>query len=155
MQTRMPLFTEDITLITSDLGFQKRDGTVYYFHAGLPVFAHGESDRDSFKMVLSQFYVLGSCTQMDLVRALGVPAVSLKRWVKQYREEGPASFFRHERPVAQPRVMTPDVVAQAERLLEEGSSDGDAAKALGVKKDTLQKAIKKGRVRAVKKTAVV
>jgi transposase-like protein len=154
MQMRMPLFTEDITLITPDLGFQKCQGTVHYFYAGLPVFSHAESDRDSFRMILSQFHVNGACTQAELVRALGLAPISLKRWVKQYREKGVPSFFRHERAIPQPRVMTPSVVAQAERLLEEGYSDGDAAKALGIKKDTLQKAVKQGRVRAEKKTAI-
>jgi len=154
MQTHLSLFSEDVTLITPDLGFQKRNGVVYYFYAGMPVFSHDESDGDSFRMILSQFYINGNCKQAELVKAFGLVPITLKRWVKQYRQKGPGSFYHHDRPRPQPRVLTPEVIAQAERLLADGRSRGEVAAALGVKKDTLQKAMKHGRVRAEKKTAI-
>ena len=90
MQALLPLFGADTEMITPTLGYQQKDGTVYYFHAGLPVFHHAAEDRDSFRMIASQFYLNGLCKQSELVRAFGVPAIMLKRAVKQYLERGPA-----------------------------------------------------------------
>ncbi len=76
------------------ISYQKKDGSVYSFHAGLPVFSHGETDLKSFRMFTSQLTVSGVCRQVDIVRAFGISVISMKRWVKKYREEGPELFFK-------------------------------------------------------------
>jgi hypothetical protein len=151
MQTLLPLFTEEITLINAELGYQRRDGVVYYFHAGLPVFQHAEADRESFRLISSQFYLNGLCQQVDLVRAFGVTPISVKRAVKQYRERGPASFYQRPAPPHTPRRLSAAVVAEAEALLAAGLERGAVAERLGIKKDTLRKGIESGRVRELKK----
>jgi transposase-like protein len=152
MQTQLPIFSEDVCLITPDLGYQQRDGVMYYFYAGAPIFSHAVSDRGSFRMILSQFYVNGHCQQSDLTRTFGMAPVTMKRWVKQYREQGVESFYPRARVRPQPRVLTREVVGRVEGLLGEGRTLGEAAQVLGIKKDTLQKAVKQGRVRGEKKT---
>ena len=109
MQTLLPIFTDEITLINAELGYQRRDGVIYYFHAGLPVFHHAEADRQSFRLIISQFYLNGLCKQVDLVRAFGVTPISLKRAVKQYSQRGPASFYRRPSPPHTPRRLVPAV----------------------------------------------
>jgi transposase-like protein len=151
MQALLPLFGDDITMITPTLGYQQKDGMIYYFHAGLPVFQHAVEDRDSFRMIASQFYLNGLCKQSELVRAFGVPPIMLKRAVKQYLEHGPASFYRHDKPARMPRQLTPDVVARAEDLLATGLAKSEVARQVGVKTDTLKKGIAAGRVRDKKK----
>jgi transposase len=151
MQTLLPLFQEDISLITDELGYQQREGRIYYFHAGLPIFHHAVADHQSFRMIISQFYLNGLCKQVDLVRAFGVTPISVKRAVKQYEDRGPASFYQRPAPPHQPRQLVPAVVAEAETLLAEGLSRGEVAQRLGLKKDTLRKGIESGRVRELKK----
>ena len=151
MQTLLPIFTDEMTLITAELAYQQRDDVIYYFHAGLPVFHHAVQDRESFRLMISQFYLNGTCKQLDLVRAFGVTPISVKRAVKQYSQRGPASFYQRAAPPHQPRRLVPAVVAQAESLLAEGLDRAAVAERLGIKKDTLRKGIESGRGRKFKK----
>jgi transposase len=48
----------------------------------------------SFRMITSQLYINGNCKQVDIVKAFGVSANSVKRYVKKYRKEGMEGFFK-------------------------------------------------------------
>jgi transposase len=144
-QALLPIFPSDATQINELVSFSKRDGTVYYFNGALPVFSHAEADRASFKMFVSQLVVHASCTQSEVVRAFGVSAISIKRYVKRYRKEGVASFFK-SRKARQPRVLTPVLLQKAQELFQQGQERSAVAQQLGIKSDTLRKALKAGRI---------
>ena len=148
-QVQLPMFPAGVTVITSELGFERRDGRVTYFVGTMPVFHHDEDDLRTFRMITSQFVVSGHARQVDIVRAFGVPAISVKRAVRRYREEGAAGFYKPRRPRG-PKVLTPDVVERLEELLFEGVSKAEAARQLGLKPDTVRKAMLDGRVRKKK-----
>ena len=69
--------------INEIISFCKRDGSVYYFHGCLPIFTHAENDLKAFRLYASQLVVNGSCTQAEGVRAFGISAISMKRYVKK------------------------------------------------------------------------
>ena len=92
-QTRLPFFPEDIELINNYIGVQKKDGVVYYFNGAMPVFQHPENDYSSFRLFTSQLVVNGNVKQVEIVNAFDVSSISVKRWVKKFREEGAESFF--------------------------------------------------------------
>jgi hypothetical protein len=142
----LPVFPEGVTLITSVLGFEKRDGQVYYFHGTIPIFTHAEDDIRSFQMFTSQLAVNGNCKQMDIVRAFGISVISMKRAVKLYREKGPPGFFQKRKSVKQPRVLTSPVLAKVQALLDEGKTRTEAAEELKIKPDTLYRAIRSGKL---------
>jgi len=52
------------------------------------MFTHAESDLRSFRLFTAQLAVSGSCTQAELVRALGISSISMKRHVKRLRTGG-------------------------------------------------------------------
>ena len=79
------------------------------------------------------------------MRAFGVTKISLKRAVKRYREEGPKGFYR-PRGHRGPAVLTPAVLSEAQRLLDEGLETAQVADRLGIKRDTLSKAVRAGRL---------
>lgn len=139
------MFPADVTEINPQVSFAKREGTVYYFNGPMPVFSHAESDRASFAMFTSQMVVNGNCTQAQIVRALGISTISMKRYVKRYRQNGTAGFFR-VRKMRQPRVLTPAVRQKAQELIQQGLGRNAVAEELGLKSDTLRKAIKAGRI---------
>lgn len=152
-QTLLPIFPAEATPINDLISFCKRDGAVYYFHGCLPVFTHAESDLKSFRMYTSQLVVNGTCTQAELVRAFGISSISMKRHVKKLRAGGSQAFFGARRK-RKPRVLTPEALQQAQELLAQGKPRSAVAKALGIKPDTLSKAVRAGRlVEAKKKTA--
>ena len=92
-QTHLPFFPEDTHLINSAIGFQKRNGMVYYFNGSMPVYQHSELDYKSFRLYTSQLVINGNSTQKEIANAFGVSEISVKRWVKRLREEGAQGFF--------------------------------------------------------------
>ena len=150
-QLQFPFFPEGVTHITPLLAFCKQDGRVTYFNGSMPVFVHDEADTDSFRMITAQFCVNGNARQADIVRAVGVTRISLKRAVKRYRAEGPRGFYTPRRTRG-PAVLTAPVLAHAQQLLDDGLETAQVAERLGVKPDTLSKAVRAGRLhQAVKK----
>jgi len=149
-QTLLPIFPEDVTPITELLSFTKRDGSVYYFHGCYPIFCHTENDLRSFRMFTSQLVVNGSCRQIDIIRAFGISSISMKRYVKKYREGGVEAFFK-TRKKARPRVLTEEVVKHAQDMLNEGHHRSEVATKLKIKRDTLYKAIRSGHLIEPKK----
>ncbi|MCP4107800.1 MAG: hypothetical protein GY749_20035 [Desulfobacteraceae bacterium] len=145
-QMVLPVFPEGMTMITHVLGFEKRNGQVYYFHGGIPIFSHPEDDVKSFRMFVSQLAVNGNCKQADIVRAFGIPSITMKRAVKLYREKGPSGFFEKKKIPKKPRVMTPKVLEKAQSMLNEGKSRFETAEELGIKADTFYKAIRSGKL---------
>lgn len=144
-QTLLPIFPAEATPINELISFCKRDDTVFYFHGCLPVFSHAESDLKSFRLFASQLVVNGSCMQAELVRAFGISSISMKRHVKRLRAGGSQAFFKPRRK-RKPRVLTPEVLQQAQELLAQGEERSGVAKMLSIKLDTLGKAVRAGRL---------
>lgn len=145
-QLQLPVFPEGVTHLSRDLGVICREGRVSYFYGTLPVFAHAAKDLKSFRMFTSQLYLEGKVKQSTLVRVFGVSAISIKRAVKLYEQAGAGGFWR-PRPTRGPSVLTSEVLRQAQEQLDGGRSLQEVAAALGVKYDTLSKAVRDGRLR--------
>jgi transposase len=145
-QLQLPMFPEGVTHITNQLAVMKKDGQVTYFNGHMPVFSHDETDIQTFRMITSQFCVSGHVKQSDIIRAFGVTSISVKRSVKTYREKGPKGFYapRVRRGAA---VLVEDVVGEIEGRLAGGATAAEIAKDLGLKLNTIQKAMRKGRIR--------
>src|SRR4051794_18337400 len=92
-QAQLPLFTEGFTQINQEVGFQRRDGKVYYFNGQLPVYVHEEADLRSFRLFTAQLVISGAASQAEVIRAFALPPVSVKRAVKLLRTQGAAGFF--------------------------------------------------------------
>jgi transposase len=142
---QLPFFPDGVELITSELAFEKKDGQVTYFNGHMPVFIHDEQDIATFRMITAQFCINGNAKQADISRAFGVTLISVKRAVKLYRTKGVSGFY--EEPTRRgPAVLTAEVLAEAQEQLDEGLEISPLAEQLGVKRDTLAKAISAGRL---------
>ncbi len=150
MQTLLPIFPSESTQINGLLSFVKREGTVWYFHGCMPVFSHGEKDYRSFNMYTSQLVVVGQCKQVDIIKAFGVSAISVKRHVKKFREGGPGAFFQ-QRSERKTSVLTPEVLRRAQEMLNERKSRQEVSAELCIKPDTLYRAIHAGKLIELKK----
>lgn len=149
-QMVLPLFPEGSTAITDTLSFEKKDGRVTYFHGLAPVFVHDTDDAKTFRMITSQFCVNGQAKQSDIVKAFGVTVISVKRSVKLYRAQGPKGFYA-PRNARGPAVLTESVLAAAQEQLDAGDPVSSVADKLGVKRDTLSKAVRAGRLHVTAK----
>src|SRR5260370_25253383 len=115
-QLQLPIFPQGLTSITEDLAFQREDGKVVYFHGMMAVFQHDEKDLKSFRLFTSQLIANGTGRQRDIVRAVGVPLATVKRYMQVYHERGSAGFFRAPRRRSASR-LAPEVKQRAQALL--------------------------------------
>jgi len=67
-QIQLPIFPSQSTAITSELAFEEREGTVWYFNGHLPVFSHPVDDIESFRFFSSQLIANGNASQSEIAR---------------------------------------------------------------------------------------
>ena len=121
-----------------------------YYNGHLPVFTHQVHDLASFRLFTTQLIVNGTATQSQIVQAFRVPLTTVKRGCRAYRQRGAAGLFK---PPARRRGsrLTPERLAEAQRLLDQGQGVPEISAALGILPSTLHKALKDGRLWGVKK----
>ena len=149
-QLQLPIFPEGVTQITTDLAFRREGSKVTYFYGTLPVFSHAPDDLRTFQMIVSQFYVNGHAKQAQIVQALGITSISLKRWVKRFQAGGASAFFE-PKPRRGAAVLTAPTLKKAQELLDEGLEAKAVALQLGIKTNTFEKAVRHGRLHVLKK----
>ena len=149
-QVQLPIFPAGVTHINSEIAFEERDGKVYYFNGHLPVFVHEKSALATFRLFSTQLVINGNATQAEISRAFGVPLVTVKRYVKLYREGGAAAFFAPAQKRSASK-LTAEICQQAQGLLDQGLEVPEVGRQLGILSNTLHKAIRSGRLRPGKK----
>jgi len=149
-QVQLPVFPHGSIPITEELAVERRDNQVVYFNGHLPVFTHQADDLASFRLFTTQLIVNGTASQGQIAKVFGVPLRTVKRCVKRYRQRGAEAFFRPA-PKRQGHRLTPERLAQAQGMLDEGHSVPQISAQLDVLATTLHKAIDDGRLRQIKK----
>ena len=149
MQSLLPMIPGGATPIAGILSVfhDTRDASWQYFFGTMPIFRHAQDDQASFKLITSQLITQGACRIVDVSRAFGVAEISVKRSVKAFRERGGHAFYQSGRRPRGGTVMTPEVIAQAQQLLDQGRSRRDIATELKIGLETLKKAIHSGRLK--------
>jgi hypothetical protein len=150
-QLQLPIFPAGVTEINSRIAVQKEAGRVCYIHGHMPVFQHEEQDVQSFRMFTSQMIVSGTVKPQEIVKTFGVPMVTVKRYVKLYRDRGSKGFYESKPRHSSASVLKGQVLEQAQQLLDEGQSVPEVAETVQVLANTLHKAIGAGRLRGFKK----
>ena len=153
-QALLPIIPDGASQINDLISVVRHDKQWTYLCGVQPIFQHPVDDRQSFCMFTAQLCCQGVCTQAQIIRCFGVSKNSVLRSVAKYRQEGINAFYQHRKGRG-PSVMTVEVTAQAQRLLDLGRSRRDVAEALGLHGDTLGKAIHQGRLRLPVQTTPV
>jgi transposase len=141
----LPLIADGATRISDSISVVHENGQWIYFCGVQPVFQHASSDHRAFRMFTAQLICQGACRQTDIVRAFGVSKNSLIRSVNRYRAGGVKAFYT-PRAGRGASVITPEVAARAQQLLGASWTPKEVAQELGLKLDTLRKAIQQGRL---------
>jgi len=81
---------------------------VWYIYGHMPVFQHEERDVRSFRMFTSQMIVNGTVKPKEIVQSSGVPMITVKRYVKLYREQGAKGFYEAKPRHSSASVLTGD-----------------------------------------------
>ena len=152
-QGLLPLIPFGSTPINNNFSVFKDDDTITWFYCGMPVRAHSASDRNYSRLQIAESITCGCFTQAEIVRAINVSKKTVSQALARYRADGPSAFFHSAPRRVKGRALTPEKIAEAQRLLDEGMSRLDVSKALEIKKDTVVKAIKHGRLLETKRSA--
>jgi biotin operon repressor len=113
------MIPDGATRINDLISVVRRDQQWTYFCGIQPVFQHPEDDRKSFRMFTAQLCCQGVCSQAQIISTFGVSKNSVLRSVAKFRQEGIDGFYRARRGRG-PSVMTAEVTAQAQKLLDLG-----------------------------------
>src|SRR5450756_2453049 len=119
-QLQLPIFPAGVTEINSRIAVQKEAGRVFYLHGHLPVFQHEEQDVRSFRMFTSQMIAGGTVKPKEIVKTFGVPMITVKRYVKLYRDHGSKGFYEAKPRHSSASVLKAEVLEQAQHLLDAG-----------------------------------
>ena len=144
-QLVLPIFPQGLTPINELIGFENKDGQIYYYHGLLPVFSHDEGDRQSFRFIMSQLVVSGNVSQIQVSKAFGIPYITVKRSVKLLKDEGPEGFFK-KRKGRSAHVLTPDKIKKAQSLLYKGYNSVQIGAKIDVRPPAIRKAIQAGKL---------
>ena len=145
-QALLPMIPYGAKRISDLISVVREEQRWTYFCGIQPVFEHRDDDRKAFRMFTAQLCCQGACTQAEIIRAFGVSKNSVLRSIAKYRHDGVGGFYQPRRGRG-PSVMTAEVITQAEKLLDLGHTRAEVAQKLGIKYETLRKAIKQERVR--------
>jgi transposase len=102
-------------------------------------------------MFTSQMIAGGTVKPKEIVKTFGVPMITVKRYVKLYRDHGSKGFYEAKPRHSSASVLKAEVLEQAQHLLDAGRSVPEVAAELNVLTNTLHKAIRAGRLRGSQK----
>ncbi len=145
-QLLLPRYQDTPVHVSDAVSVVRRDGMVWWFHQGMPLGSHADSDVASFRHQSSMLCDGGACKLVEIERAFEVSAISVKRALKQYRAGGVRSFFERKRTAREGPVMTPARLREVQSLLDQGLSDLQIGERLGLKRDTIYRTVKAGRL---------
>jgi hypothetical protein len=146
-QLQLPIFPAGVTEINNRVAVEAKDGQVCYVYGHLPVFQHEETDVRSFRMFTSQMIVTGSAKPREIVETFGVSIVTVKRYMKVYRQQGAKGFYETKPRHSSASKLKAETLERAQQLLDEGKSVPELAAELNVLGNTIHKAIRAGRLR--------
>ena len=145
-QVQLPIFPSGVKYINANIGVKTQEDIVYYFNGSMPIYKHHKDDYQSFRFITSQMIELGNARQVEVKKAFEVSIESVKRWTKVYREKGPGGFFGKKKVTRKGRVLSDQVLIEAQHMLNALETPKEIEEELGVKPDTLRKAIRDGRL---------
>lgn len=151
-QQILPIFIEGENSINEKVHYEydKSTNTVCYYLYCLAVYSHAKTDSRSFQLVIALLICNGHCGNSEIMRGLSLAKSYVDRAVKKYRNSGMNIFFSNRKVRSSP-VLTPDMLAEAQQLLASGETPSEVARQLGLKPNTLNKAINDGRLILKKK----
>jgi transposase len=146
-QLLLPFISPGVTQINPRVSVWKDDDRWTYFLGQFPIYSHRVDDQRMFRLTIAQLIESGACRQTEVINAFGVSKSSVIRAQNKLRKGGSEAFFIDRRGRKGGTVLTPEVLDQAQSLLDKGLPRKEIAEELGVKYDTLRKAINDGRLK--------
>jgi len=135
-------------IINNLVGYQKKEKKIYYFVGQAIIGFHDEKNHESFRWTTSLLIETGNVKQSEIIRAFGLSEISVKRYIKKYREaEGDPTKYFKPRNTRGAVVLTAEKIKEIEGYYAEGKTRTEAASLSGIKADTIKKGERAGKVK--------
>jgi hypothetical protein len=145
MQLLLPIFPEGVQLITASLGVGKKNGIVTYFHSGMPIYSHAETDHLCFRFITSKLVLQGLCGKRDISSCFHVSYDSVKRYAKRLADHGERIFFTDDKRNGGSRhKLLPHVIERMQGYLDQGKSNCEIARLENVSEGAVRYSIRAG-----------
>ncbi len=146
LQPRLPVLPDGAIRVGAELAMTRSDGVLTFWNASGPVFQCDEDDIAGIRRALVMFTEMGLAKATTLADVLGVHRNTAHRWQKRFKEEGPAGLDPVKRGPRGGHKLRDGRLAEAQGHLDEGRSNREVAKQVGVSEGAIRNALKKGRL---------
>jgi transposase len=143
----LPMLPQGVSAINTLVGVWREEEEWTYFLGTYPIYSHRATDLRMFRLVTSQLIKCGACRSVEIMKTFGVSKSSVVRSLRKLRGGGAEAFFTPRNRRRGGTVLTKEVVKEAQELLNKEYSIREAAKEMGIRYDTVRKAITDGRLR--------
>lgn len=147
MQTILPLIPAGATSVNKLISVHNENSLWTYYLGINPIYRHSSDDRRAFRLTAAQLIDTGNCRPCEIIKTFGVSKSCVDRAIRLYRAKGIEGFFKTREGGRSGTVLSHEILEQAQASLDQGESRSRVASELGVKYDTLAKAIQDGRLR--------
>ena len=141
-QSMLPGLPDGAIKVGKAVSVLTKEGNVTYFVGSDNYFSHPAEDEQGRRFALTSLIGNSHARARDVEAVLHIPHRTVINWMKQYRSEGPASFYRPPTQ-SRPRVMTGDKSLECAQLLAEGYPMAEVARRASIQESTLRKAHKR------------
>ena len=107
-QSLLPGLPDGAVKVGNAVSVLTKEDNVTYFAGSDNYFSHPAEDEQGRRFALTSLIGNGHARARDVEDSLHIPHRTAMNWMKQYRSEGPASFYRPP-PQAKPNVLSTDL----------------------------------------------
>ena len=144
LRSRLPLLPGEAEVISADLAIVRRGGRLVLFNAAGPIYECGEQDEVGVRLAAALAADLGLATVNALAAAFGVHRTTVHRDHARLNQGGVGALQPRKRGPKGPHKLTPDVLRDAQRALDEGASLRSVGDRVNVSEFAIRHAIKNG-----------
>jgi len=146
LNARLDLLPPDAVTVGDSLAIHRDGGRITFFNAAGPIFTCDQDDRTSVRVAAVTVLENGWAKQADLAKALGLHRSTLHRDQRKFRESGVEGLAEKRRGPKQAHTLTPELIQEAQKLLDSGESIRKTAATIGMSNRGLQHGIARGLV---------
>ena len=144
MQMRLPLFPPETRYFNSNVGVVQKGDLVHYFINGVAMHFHTVEDSISFRFITATLVVSHLCTPREISDLFGIHIRTVQLNAKALREKGISWFTNRKETRGKCHKYTPELIKQAQELLDQGMSYYGIAKVLKVSESSIRYHVNKG-----------
>lgn len=148
LQRPLPLLPHDAETISDYLAVSREGQQLVFYNASGPIYTCALEDEASVRLaaVVLSNPKLGLATPTQIATAVGRHRSRVHDYRKRHRDGGTKALIPKRRGPKGPSKLKGTVLARAQKFLNQGHSNRQVAKRVGVSEQTIRKGIREGRL---------